>query len=77
MVRFTLRHRRADDHGSCRLCPVLLLYDFILTSSVEVDLVWRRKPDAASFIYIISRVAAISFILGNVLIDIENVSLLH
>ena len=38
---------------------VLLFYDLALTFADEVDLIWRRKLNAASMIFIMNRVAVV------------------
>ena len=50
-----------------------LIYDSVLTIQDEVDLIWRRRPNVASMIFIMNRIAAITIVLYDVLEDVDNV----
>ena len=51
----------------------LLAYDSILTFEDEVELIWRRKLSIASAVFITNRIAALLFVVYNILIDVDNV----
>ena len=53
---------------------VFLIYDAILTMADEVHLIWRRRLNAASTIFILNRIGAILLLLWLVLQDTDGVS---
>ena len=52
---------------------MLIIYDFMLTTPDEVELIWSRKLGAGSVIHIMSRISAIIYVLSSVLDGIDNV----
>ena len=53
---------------------VFLIYDAILTVADEVHLIWRRRLNAASTIFILNRIGAILLLLWLILQDSDGVS---
>ena len=54
--------------------PVLLVYDCVLTSKDELDLIWRRRKSVASVIFVANRVPAALFVVITSMLNASIVS---
>ena len=56
---------------------VSLVYDLILTTGDEIDLIWHHTPTAASVIFVMNRISSVLIALSVVLKNINSVRQYH